>query len=431
MMKRLFLLLITALFISGCNTNTETNKFAKVENGQFIVDGKPYYFVGTNFWYGSILGSTGEGGNRERLHAELDSLCAIGVTNLRVLVGADGDHGVYAKIEPTLQKAPGVYNDTLLDGLDYLMAEMGKRNMHAVLYLNNSWEWSGGYSQYLTWAGEGKAPIPALDGYKTFCEYATKFVVNDKAQELFANHVKFIIGRTNKYTGLKYIDDPAIFSWQVGNEPRAFSDEHKDSLVQWVGEVADLIRSLDGNHMISTGNEGEAGCEWDIEPFERMHAHPNIDYLTIHMWPYNWSWFKADDMAGTEAAAHEKTRDYINRHIAIAERLGKPVTLEEFGMPRDNMEYKKGTPTTFRDRYYTVVFDIIKEAAANKGALAGCNFWAWGGMVNQSETNKFWMRGDDYCGDPAQEAQGLNSVFLSDKSTIKLIQETSKQLKKQ
>ena len=28
---------------------------------------QPYYYVGTNFWYGAILGSEGQGGNRERL----------------------------------------------------------------------------------------------------------------------------------------------------------------------------------------------------------------------------------------------------------------------------------------------------------------------------------------------------------------------------
>lgn len=48
-------------------------------------------FVGTNFWYGAILGSEGEGGNRERLHKELDFLKSIGINNLRVLVGADGE----------------------------------------------------------------------------------------------------------------------------------------------------------------------------------------------------------------------------------------------------------------------------------------------------------------------------------------------------
>ena len=35
-------------------------------------DNKPYYFIGTNFWYGAILGSEGIGGDRERLHDELN-----------------------------------------------------------------------------------------------------------------------------------------------------------------------------------------------------------------------------------------------------------------------------------------------------------------------------------------------------------------------
>lgn len=110
----------------------------------------------------AILGSEGTGGDRKRLTAELDSLCSIGVNNLRVLVGSDGRRGVPAKVEPTLQVEPGVYNDTIFAGLDYLLAEMGKRDMVAVLYLNNSWEWSGGYGQYLEWAGHGKAPVRTI-----------------------------------------------------------------------------------------------------------------------------------------------------------------------------------------------------------------------------------------------------------------------------
>lgn len=105
----------------------------------------------------AILGSEGQGGNRQRLCKELDALKAAGIDNLRVLVGSDGHRGVKTKVEPTLQVEPGVYNDTILAGLDYLLMEMGKRHMVAVLYLNNSWEWSGGYGQYLEWAGAGKA----------------------------------------------------------------------------------------------------------------------------------------------------------------------------------------------------------------------------------------------------------------------------------
>lgn len=71
------------------------------------------------------------GGDRDRLHRELDFLKSIGVDNLRVLVGADGEDGVKTRVEPSLQKAPGVYNDTILAGLDYFMNELKKRDMTA------------------------------------------------------------------------------------------------------------------------------------------------------------------------------------------------------------------------------------------------------------------------------------------------------------
>ena len=150
------------------------NGFVKVDNGHFVRDGKPYYFVGTNFWYGAILGSEGQGGNRQRLRKELDELKAIGIDNLRILVGSDGERGVKTKVEPTLQIAPGVYNDTIFAGLDYLLMEMGRRKMVAVLYLNNSWEWSGGYGFYLEHAGEGVAPRPNEDGDQAFMRFVSR-----------------------------------------------------------------------------------------------------------------------------------------------------------------------------------------------------------------------------------------------------------------
>ena len=132
------------MIVSAMAANAQ---FVKMKNGHFVRDGKPYYYVGTNFWYGAILASNGQGGDRKRLHRELDRMKAMGIDNLRILVGSDGERGVQAsKVEPTLQIKPGVYNDSILDGLDYLLYEMQKRKMVAVLYLNNSWEWSGGYS---------------------------------------------------------------------------------------------------------------------------------------------------------------------------------------------------------------------------------------------------------------------------------------------
>lgn len=428
-MKKQFLLLTVLLFLLGaCAPKPAEHSFIKVNaDGQFVRDGKPYYFVGANFWYGAILGSEGEGGNRERLHKELDFLKSIGINNLRVLVGADGENGIKTRVEPSLQVAPGVYNDTILAGLDYFMNELRERDMTAVLYLNNSWEWSGGYSVYLQWSGHGDAVVPAVDGWPAYMEYVKQFLQSDSAKALFANHVNYIVSRTNRYNQIKYVDDPTIMSWQIGNEPRAFSDENKEPFARWMADVAAQIKSLDPNHMVSSGSEGSWGCEMDMNLFEKIHADPNINYLNIHIWPYNWSWVKADSLKELLPRAKENTKKYIDDHMVIARKYSKPIVLEEFGFPRDGFSFSKEAPTTARDEYYRYVFDLIRQDRESGGLFAGCNFWAWGGFAGLNPDHVFWEKGDDYTGDPAQEQQGLNSVFATD-STIEIIKAENRKL---
>ncbi|RGM50371.1 MULTISPECIES: glycoside hydrolase 5 family protein [Bacteroides] len=424
-----FLVAFVSLLLGACTPEPVGTSFITVSpDGQFMRYGKPYYYVGANFWYGAILGSEGEGGNRKRLHKELDFLKSIGVDNLRVLVGADGENGVKTRVEPSLQTAPGVYNDTILDGLDYFMNELRRRDMTAVLYLNNSWEWSGGYSMYLQWSGHGKAVIPAVDGWPAYNNYVKQFHQSDSAKVLFANYVKDIVTRTNRYNKIKYVDDPTLMSWQIGNEPRAFSDENKEAFARWMTDVAAQIKSLDPNHLVSSGSEGAWGCEGDITLYEKIHSDPNIDYLNIHIWPYNWSWVKADSLQELLPQAKINTKEYIDEHLAIAGKYKKPLVLEEFGFPRDGFLFSKETSTTARDEYYSYVFDLIRQERENGGLFAGCNFWAWGGFAEQAPGHIYWEKGDDYTGDPAQEEQGLNSVFATD-STVGIIKSENEKLK--
>lgn len=53
--------LLTAILLMLVCPSLTAQQFIRVDDGQFRVDGKPYYFIGTNFWYGAILGSKGEG----------------------------------------------------------------------------------------------------------------------------------------------------------------------------------------------------------------------------------------------------------------------------------------------------------------------------------------------------------------------------------
>ena len=152
-----------------------TVELITVKNSQFYKGEEPYYFVGTNYWYGPLIAAKNIG-DRERLLKELDLMKEIGIDNLRILVGAEGDGGD-SRVHPALQYEQGKYNEDLLDGLDFLMAEMRKRNMYAVLYLNNNWIWSGGMSQYLEWNGYGTVPNPFLPQYSwdEYMNYTKQF----------------------------------------------------------------------------------------------------------------------------------------------------------------------------------------------------------------------------------------------------------------
>lgn len=358
----------------------------------------PKYFIGTNMWYAATLGEKECEGGRERLCAELDSLKALGVTNLRISA-VDGKY----------------------DGLEYALAQMHKRGIQAVIFLNNAWEWSKGFATYLEEAGEGPCKTPAADGYPAYMADMARYSTSVKAQELFYDYLKATVSR--------FKGNPAIYAWEICNEPRCFSDDPavREGFVKFIATSARLIKEIDPDTRVTTGSEGVFGCEQSYELARAIHQVSDVDYITAHIWPYNWSWIREGNVSEGVDGAIEKTVEYINQHVHLAAETGKPLVIEEFGYPRDGFVFAKGTPTTGRDTYYECVFSQVVKSAIEGGYLLGCNFWAWNGLANPAHT--YWEEGDDYCGDPSQEQQGLNGVFLSDDSTVALIKNTTAALR--
>jgi mannan endo-1,4-beta-mannosidase len=428
MTGKVFTGLLLMLALAGCGSSQKYD-YVTVEDGIFRLAGEPYYFIGANYWYGAILGTKGEYGDRERLLSELDHMKSIGIKNLRVMVGPEGPDNEPYRVTPALQVAPGEYSDEMLDGLDFLLAEMGKRGQHAILFLNNAWDWSGGFSQYLSWNGYGPIPNPNVppNTWPQFMAFSGQFNSCEPCINQFEEFIRFILGRTNGYTGLKYTDDPAIMTWEIANEPRAFSDENIPAFEAMIARIAALLQELDENHLVTTGTEGRHGCEQKMELFERIHADPNIDYLVMHIWPKNWGWLDVTDISGSLASSIEKTNRYMDDHVEVARRLNKPIVLEEFGLPRDSHGYSPQESTVSRDTYYYNAFGKVLYNAGSQGPLAGCNIWAYAGEGRATEGHLHWLPGDDYLGDPPQEEQGLNSVFDTD-STISVISDFSLRL---
>lgn len=435
-------LVLCSLSVGVPQVGAAGDSMVRVEAGKFTLHGREYRFVGANFWYAAILASEGQGGDRPRLERELDRLQALGVRNLRVLAGGDGPEGDPARIRPVLQQAPGVYNDTILRGLDYLLHTLERRGMQVVLYLNNAWNWSGGYASYLHWAGveqgrtddlTGAGELSRGDEWTQYQRHHSQFLRNDSARALALRHTRHLVSRVSSLTGRPYSQSPAIMAWEVANEPRAFARDSltKACFLDYIREQAVLIKSLDPNHLVTTGSEGKYGCEVDLDLFRRIHALPQVDYLCIHVWPYNWAWLgrylpdtpqaiAANGPASTQTHLEQAIRNtarYVREHAAVARELQKPMVLEEFGYPRDGYALSPASGTTARDTYYRSVFALLRQ----EPTLAGCNFWGWGGEAVAPTPR--WHPGQPYTADPAQEEQGLNSVFLTDTTTLEAIRE--------
>jgi mannan endo-1,4-beta-mannosidase len=408
--------------------------FVATDGTRFTLNGKTYRYVGANIWYGAYLGAPAAFGDRARLVKELDDLKALGVVNLRVLASSELSP-LKNSLDPAFTRKPGDYNPDLLAGLDFLLAEMHKRDMKAVLYLTNFWEWSGGMVAYQAWTNGGNYinnGDPAHP-WPEYPDFSAQFYSNSAAKALYAAYVKMLLKRTNAITGKPYSDDPTIMAWQLCNEPRPGGSEaavktNTEAYLAWIKDTAALIRSLDGNHLVSLGQEGLAGVNGD--PDLVLKAHEHIDYITAHIWPQNWSWIDPKDIAGTYDSAATKVTAYIDAHIDLAKKLDKPLVFEEFGFPRDGVAYAPGTPTTYKDRFYGLIYAAVENAVRNHTPVAGSNFWAWGGSGRARHDDFHMLRGEtDYVGDPPHEPQGWYSVFNTDTSTQALIKAHAERIK--
>lgn len=406
--------------------------FVRVQGKHFELDGKPYYFAGANFWYGMYLGSPGPGGDRARLRQELDQLAAQGILNLRVLAISENST-LKRAVTPAVIQSPGEIDETLWAGLDYLLAEMARRDMKAVLYLNNFWQWSGGMSQYVAWFSGKPVVDPDVTGdWNTFMDNSAAFYRLPAAQQAWRAAIEKLITRTNSVNGRAYNQDPTIMSWQLANEPRPGSDAnakpHFDVFVKWTADTAGFIKKLAPKQLVSTGNEGWMGTAGSKDLFVKSHATRNVDYLTYHMWAPNWGWFNPKDAAATYDSAWAKMKDYLDWHIDEANRMGKPIVLEEFGINRDGGSFEPSATTVYRDRLYQAIFGLLARRAAAGDAIAGSNFWAWGGVGRTKNADFMWKAGDSFVGDPPQEPQGLYCVFDTDASTVRIISTHARQM---
>ena len=331
--------------------------FVRVRNGSFELDGKPFRFGGTNCYYLHQQ-------SHYMVDAVLDDAAAMSLRVLRAWAFADGPGNGY----PPLQSAPYKYDEAAFDYLDYAVYKAGQVGVRLVLALTNNWPDYGGMRQYVAWF----LGLPD-DSYGSMVNH-DRFYTEKSIKDCYKAYAEFVITRRNRYTGLRYNEDPTIMTFELANEPRARSDTSGAKLLDWVAEMSEHVKRLTPRQLVATGDEGFYGdpnaTDYPYQIFEgvrwkELTALPHIDYGTIHLYPQGWGENPANK-PGTDPIAWGT--NWITQHVADAATMRKPLVLEEYGL---GFEPGQGVPDeAARDAGYQTWLDAVHDSGG-----AGDQFW--------------------------------------------------------
>jgi endo-1,4-beta-mannosidase len=117
-----------------------------------------------------------------------------------------------------------------------------------------------------------------------------------------------------------YRDHPAIWMWNLGNEPDLFAYPDSAAAGQaWVGEMTGLIRELDRSHPVTTGLHTANLFEENGLRVDQVFAESDV--AVMHGYPMYIDW-----------ARHALDPDFVPFLCALVTALsGKPCLAEEWG----------------------------------------------------------------------------------------------------
>lgn len=226
---------------------------------------------------------------------------------------------------------------TGLGQFDIVVAQAKAAGIRLVVPLVNNWSDYGGMDRYITQiVGSGQPH--------------SLFYTNDAIKTAFKNYVKTFVTR--------YVNEPTIFSWELGNEPRC-NGCAVSVLTSWAQEMSAYIKSIDSNHMVALGDEGffnqPSSSSYPYQGGEGVDFTANLaistfDYGTFHLYPISWGVSTGYDTWGSQ---------WIVDHAAVQKSVNKPVIMEEYGVP-----------TSDRSTVYAAWWSSIESSG-----LSGDQYW--------------------------------------------------------
>lgn len=319
---------------------------------------------------------------------------ALGLNSLRTWGFCDGTY----KEGVAFQTSPGVYDESGFRNMDYVIYKASQENMKLIISFVNNWNDFGGMDQYVTW----------LTGSTPTASQHDLFYTDPTIKGWYRNYVDQFLNRVNPYNGVAYKNDPAILIWELANEPRANTDSTGTVLNPWINEMAQYVKSIDPNHLLSAGVEGWYGYKdtWGSNTgvdFVTSQSSPYIDIATFHLFP--------DDYNLTDTQAIQ----WVTDRAGIAQTiLKKPVYIGEFGKKVDRTATDTATQMRKRDAFLKNIYSTASSAKIN-----GLGLW----MIASLQDGGAWYPDYDrytiYYGKDASTTKIIKSGSSSFLTTVR------------
>lgn len=357
--------------------------FITVRDGRFDHHGSPFKIVGANNYYlafasarmrGAVIAAAKQMGlNVLRAPAFLDCESAHPGT-----IPEGAWRGVYFQYWNLATNRPEVNTgENGVQRLDHLIANAEQAGIRLILPLVNHWPDFGGMDRYVAWFKRGSRD---------------QFYRDPGIRAAYRSYVSQILTRENTVTGRAYKDEPAIFAWELANEPRCDTRDGAAVLLNWVREMSGWIKLNDPNHLLGVGDEGyftRHGVDCNA-----LLQVPEIDFGTFHMYPQAW-----------------KQRDpvsfglrWIGQHLAAGKAAGKPMLLEEYGM----------TSTSERNRVYSAWLRsiLLQEGAGDLAWMIASTDDETGSLYRDYDGFTFYCDADapSICEHALQMAAGRDTI---------------------
>ncbi|CAM0877524.1 unnamed protein product [Alopecurus aequalis] len=364
--------LLAALWhVSASAAAGKDDGMVRVDGTRFVVGSgdRTVYLSGFNAYW--LMEMASDPAQRGKVVAAFRQAAAHGLNLARTWAFSDGG-------DRPLQSSPGVYHEDMFQGLDFVIAEASRHGIYLLLCLTNNFDDFGGKRQYVQWAREDLTGVGGSHNLTS----ADDFFNSTLVKSYYKNHVQTVLTRVNTVTGVAYKDDPAIFGWELMNEPRCNAEPTGTLVQSWVEEMSPYLKTIDVNHLVTAGLEGFYGDgaheskelnPWGIyygTNFIATHQAAGIDFATIHLYPDVWLWGTTADEQATFF------RNWTASHVQDTEQyLGMPLLVTEYGKFLWADQEGGENATARRDRFLGTVLDAIYASASRGGPLVGGAFW--------------------------------------------------------